>query len=70
MVQQYQKPNTQQFVKSKMALIDALVVTYIICEVPSQQFKRNISQRNTPGRLLSIMHTDDNGLCGKKNMKN
>jgi hypothetical protein len=42
------KPNTQQFVKSKLALIGALVVKYIICQLPSQQFKRTISQRNTP----------------------
>jgi hypothetical protein len=41
------KPDVQQFIKSKMALIKALVVTYIICQVPSQQFKSNISQRNT-----------------------
>jgi len=42
------KPDTQQFMKSKLALIEALVVTNIICQVPSQQFTRNISQRNTP----------------------
>jgi len=42
------EPDMQQFMKSKLALREALVVTYIICQVPSQQFKRNISQRHTP----------------------
>jgi hypothetical protein len=34
--------------KSKLAMIEALVITYIIHQAPSQLFKRNIHQRNTP----------------------
>jgi hypothetical protein len=30
------KSDTQQFVKSKLALLEASVVTYIVCHVPSQ----------------------------------
>jgi len=52
--------------KSKLALIEALVITYITCHVPGQQF----SQRSTPYRLLSILQTDDNGLCGEKKSEN
>ena len=60
------KPDTQQFVKSKLTLIEALVVTYIICQVPSQQYQ---SEKHTTTDCCQFCRQITMDCVEKKNLK-